>query len=86
MPVAGLDDLGSDVVESTTGFGIPPRAQPFVGHVTLARGRNRRPIPAHLVGQRIGASWTVDRLALVRSRLGADGARYEVVATTGLAG
>ncbi len=65
---------------------MAPQARPFVGHVTLARGRNRRPIPAHLGGRRIEVSWTVGRLTLVRSRLGADGARYEVVATTGLGG
>lgn len=86
VPVTGLDDLGRAVCEATAAFGSPPPERPFVGHVTLARGRNRRPVPAELAGQGVDGSWVVDELTLVRSRLGSAGARYEVVATAGLGG
>lgn len=86
VPVTGLEDLGRAVTEATASFGTPPPDRPFVGHVTLARGRHRRPIPMHLAGQRVEASWTVGQLTLVHSRLGSGGARYEVVTTTRLGG
>jgi 2'-5' RNA ligase len=84
VPVAGLADLGRSVAEAMSLLGTPPPRRPFVGHVTLARGRNRRPIPASLSGQRIEAAWDAGQLTLVRSHLGAAGARYEVVAVAAL--
>lgn len=86
VPVHGLDDLGRAVTEAGASFGSPPPDRPFVGHLTLARGRHRQPIPAHLVGQRVEASWPVGQLTLVRSRLGSGGAHYEVMVTAGLGG
>jgi 2'-5' RNA ligase len=86
VPVAGLDDLGGAVAEATSGFGVLPPRRPFVGHVTLARARNRRSIPASLSGQPIEGAWVAGQLVLVRSHLGPAGARYEVVDAAALGG
>jgi 2'-5' RNA ligase len=86
VPVTGLDDLGRAVSEATDSFATPPPDGPFVGHLTLARGRNRRAIPTHLAGGRVEARWTVSQLTLVRSRLGSGGPQYEVLATMRLRG
>jgi RNA 2',3'-cyclic 3'-phosphodiesterase len=85
-PVSGLDDLAAAVVESSAGFGVAPEVRPFSGHLTLARGKGRRPVPADLAGEPVEAAWPVTSMELVRSHLGAGGARYEVVATVGLQG
>ena len=56
------------------------------GHVTVARGRGRRPVPKELAGQPVSGTWPVDEVAVVRSRLDARGARYDTIATIPLAG
>ncbi|MDQ2725786.1 MAG: hypothetical protein M3Y36_09860 [Actinomycetota bacterium] len=56
VPVTGLEDLGRAVCEATASSGSPPPARPFIGHVTLARGRNRGRVPDHLAGQPVDAS------------------------------
>jgi 2'-5' RNA ligase len=86
VPVAGLDDLASAVVASSARFGRRPEDRRFTGHVTLARGRGRRPVPAELEGQPVTGAWPVEEVAVVRSRLDARGARYDTVATIRLAG
>lgn len=83
-PVAGVDDLAASVVEATRGVGAPPPEGPFTGHLTLARGRGRRPVPASLAGASLGGSWPVTELALVRSELRAEGARYDDLAVVAL--
>ncbi|MGH9094189.1 MAG: RNA 2',3'-cyclic phosphodiesterase [Acidimicrobiales bacterium] len=86
VPVAGLRDLGRGAADATSRFGQPPPERPFRGHVTLARGRGRSSVPAHLAGQPVGISWQVGELAVVRSRLGPGVPRYDVVATIELSG
>jgi len=84
VPVAGVDDLAAGVRDATGRFGSPPEARPFVGHLTLARGRGGRPIPPALGGRPVSASWPVTAVALVRSRPGAGCATYETVAEVSL--
>ena len=86
VPVAGLDDLGQAVVDATDAIGSPPDDRPFTGHLTLARGRGHHAVPAALAGQPAEGSWPVTEVALVRSHLGAVGARYETLAVIALGG
>lgn len=79
VPVAGLDDLAAAVVAAT---GHPPEDRPFRGHVTLARARGRgATVPTVAAGQPVELVWPVREVALVRSHLDADGARYEFLTT-----
>jgi 2'-5' RNA ligase len=75
VPVAGLDELARRVIAATAWFGSPPPDRPYHGHITLARIRHGNPRP--LAGEAIEARWPVEDVRLVRSRLHADGARYE---------
>jgi 2'-5' RNA ligase len=85
IPVAGLGDVGSAVVEATRSFGKPPERRPFRGHLTLARLSSvRRRELAGVLGAPIAASWTVDEIHVVRSHLSPKGARYESVAVVPL--
>lgn len=77
VPVGGLERLADAVVAATGGFGSPPAARAFRGHLTLARAR-RGPV-RDLVGEPVKLGFPVDEVRLVRSHLGADGARYEDV-------
>jgi RNA 2',3'-cyclic 3'-phosphodiesterase len=79
-PVAGLEPVAAAVSQALAGAGLPPEERSFTGHLTLARGRGRRSLPASLAGVAVSARWPVDEATLVRSRPGRDGARYEVVA------
>jgi 2'-5' RNA ligase len=84
--VSNLDDLGTAVIAATRAFGSPPEERPFAGHLTLARGRGRRSVPAAVAGDAVSGSWDVREFALIRSHLGASGARYETLETVGLRG
>jgi 2'-5' RNA ligase len=54
--------------------------RPFRGHLTLARARERRGVDlSSVVGVPLAASFPVDEVTLVVSRLGRGPARYEVV-------
>jgi len=87
VPVDGLDGLGAAVIERTRRVGPPPPDRPFTGHLTLARGRGWRPVPAALAGLPVPpATWIVRELALVRSDLDAAGARYTTLASAPLSG
>lgn len=86
VPVTGLDDLGSAVIEATRAFGKPPEERPFAGHLTLARGRRGRPVPVQLAGQEIRAAWRVEEVSIVRSRPASTGARYETLVAVPLTG
>ena len=86
VPVSGLDDLARTVEAATAALGRPAPGRPFTGHLTLARGRGRRPVPARAAGFPVSATWRVERLALLSSELHPDGARYEDVETFALAG
>lgn len=79
LPVSGLDDLAQLVNDLTATIGEPPRKR-FVGHLTLARVKPNASMPRAL-GMAAGASFEVDEIALVRSRLDPDGARYDTIET-----
>jgi 2'-5' RNA ligase len=76
VPVAGLDALAGAVDDA---LGAPDRA--FRGHLTVARARRQGRIPPAATGAPIQAAWPVTEIALVRSRLGADGPRYDTLTT-----
>ena len=84
-PVDGLASWAAAVGEDGRG--------PFVGHVTVARGRRGRG-PARgdvrpLVGLALPAgarTWVAYGFTLVRSELGAEGARYTTVASFAVGG
>jgi 2'-5' RNA ligase len=80
VPVAGLDGLASAVVAATARVGDPPPRRRFVGHLTLARLQPRAPMP-EVLGTIVHAEMPVAEVALVRSRLAADHAHYETLAT-----
>ena len=79
VPVSGLEDLAAAVIGATTDIGEPARKR-FVGHLTVARVQPRVPMPRAL-GALITAAFDVEEIALVQSRLDADGARYETLET-----
>ncbi len=71
----------------TSTIGAPPDPRPFRPHLTLARARGRRPVrlepralaaAAESMASSAGnpAEWRVDRIELMASELGPDGARY----------
>jgi 2'-5' RNA ligase len=81
VPVSGLDEVASAVLEATRDVGRPPEDRPFNGHLTLARARDRRrgvDLRA-LTGTPIAGSWPVNEVFLVESHLGPHGANYQVV-------
>jgi 2'-5' RNA ligase len=72
-------------VAATASVGRAPEGRPFRGHVTVARLKGlTRAAARRLGGAAVSASWSVEEIALVRSRLGSDRARYEVVAVRAL--
>lgn len=79
VPVSGVDDLAAAVRAATAAIGQPDRTR-FTGHLTLARVKQSVPMPRSL-GAFVQAEWEVGEVALVRSRLDPDGARYDTVAT-----
>ena len=81
LPVAGLDEVARVVIAATASFGDPPDARPFKGHLTLARTKGR---VADRSSLDLSATWTVDRVELIRSHLGGGPARYETVAAFSL--
>lgn len=80
-PVAGLDAVAATVRGATAAIGEPVDPRPFRGHLTLAR--QRRGDRCSLDGAPIRGTFPVDEIALVRSDLRSDGARYTTVATVG---
>jgi 2'-5' RNA ligase len=60
--------------------GPPPKRTP-AAHLTVARKADKTAIAAlrHESLGPLSAAWTVDRIVLVRSHLGPDGARYETL-------
>ena len=78
VPVAGLGPLADVVIAATADLGTPPEDRPFLGHVTLARGKRR--LPPSVVGVPIEATWTVTELSVVASDTRPEGARYTDVA------
>jgi 2'-5' RNA ligase len=79
VPVAGLDEVAEAVRGATAEIGEPVDPRPFLGHVTLARVKNRG--TCRLTGTAVSAEFPVTEVALVASELHADGARYTTLTT-----
>lgn len=79
VPVKGLDELAATIARHTLQIGKPPRRR-FVGHLTIARMKRHAQMPAAL-GAFVSAEFDVAEIALVRSRLDPQGARYETLRT-----
>lgn len=80
LPVSGLDDVATAVIDATRSIGRAPDHRDFRGHLTMARVNGRVPP----VSAAIDCRWTVATFALVRSHLGGGPARYETLATWSL--
>ena len=95
---AGLSDgraavarLAERVEATLAPVGFEPEARPFSPHITLGRVRAPRPDPRLEAALADGAALAfgrvrVDTVWLMRSDLGAAGARYSAIATVPLAG
>jgi 2'-5' RNA ligase len=82
VPVHGLDELACQVRAALAR--LLPNAgldAPFRGHLTLARARGRRAVPASLAGVPLAGCWRVQELSLVQSELAPWGPRYTTLAT-----
>ncbi len=77
VPVKGLDELATAVVECTAAVGEPPEDRRFRGHVTLARTTTAG--IGDLVGTPVAARFPVTEVTLVASHLGRGPAHYEVL-------
>lgn len=80
VPVTGVDALAAEVVVRTRTLGSDPPRSRFTGHVTLARVQANAPMPRAL-GALVSATFDIEEIALVQSRLEPDGPRYETLAT-----
>jgi 2'-5' RNA ligase len=76
LPVVGLDHIAQEVRRATAHVGEPP-GRPFVGHLTLARLRDRN--ACGITGTSIVLSFPVHEVVLVRSTLEPDGATHETL-------
>lgn len=85
LPVTGLDRLAGTVGDATRDLGQLPSHRGYQGHLTLARARQRNLLRG-LPDQAVGGAWTVADVTLVRSHLGSQGARYDVIGRWPLAG
>lgn len=85
VPVRGLEAVAGAVRGAVEPLGCPQEAEVFRGHLTVARSRRRRRLPAGLAGAPLSATWEVGEISLVTSVLEPSGARYEVVAAARLA-
>ena len=80
VPVAGLDGM-AELVRAALGSPRAEGERPFDGHLTLARARGGRPVPASLAGAALAARWSVAEVCLVLSELDARGARYTTLSS-----
>jgi len=84
-PVTGCDTVAAAVRSRVRGVGSWREAQPFLGHLTLARLKNVAACPwATPLDEPL--SWTVDEVAVVVSELTPEGSRYTTWATVPLGG
>jgi len=81
LPVSGLDEVARAVIAATADVGDPPDRRGFKGHLTLARTNGHR---LDLSSLHVAASWPVDQVELIRSRLGRGPATYETLAVVPL--
>lgn len=78
-----LAALAAKIDRACTSVGLPPERRAYHPHITLARwsrgAASVQPFLERYVGL-ASSPWTVDRFALFESRLGREGAHYEMVA------
>ena len=79
IPVDGLDALADTVEQHSRHIGQPPHKR-FVGHLTVARVKPHVAMPP-VLGAPVSAEFDVNAIALVRSRLDPQGARYDTIET-----
>jgi RNA 2',3'-cyclic 3'-phosphodiesterase len=77
VPATGIEALAAAVTSRTASLGEPPPKR-FVGHLTLARLKANAAMPPAL-GAYVSVEFDVAEIALVHSRLGPAGARYETI-------
>jgi RNA 2',3'-cyclic 3'-phosphodiesterase len=83
IPVAGLDEVAESVRNATVSIVAGPGQAQFVGHLTVARVRGRRPASstwADVAGIAFTAEFAVRHLLLVASELSPEGPRYSTLA------
>ena len=89
IPAAGLDGVAAAVRRATVPIIPDARPAPFVGHLTVARARGRRPDlstraggagGAGGAGEAFSAEFAVPHLLLVASELSPEGPRYSTLA------
>jgi RNA 2',3'-cyclic 3'-phosphodiesterase len=83
IPVTGLDHVAAAVRGATVPIVPDTDEAPFVGHLTVARVRGRRPDPstrAAVAGITFSAEFAVAHFALVASDLSREGPRYSTLA------
>src|SRR5688572_19794767 len=80
VPVSGVDALAEAVRARV--FAEPPQ-QPFRGHLTVGRSIGKRPISGKSQSGQVLTpfAFDVDEIALVRSTLSPEGARYDTLST-----
>lgn len=78
IDVNGLDELASAVTDATSSVGEPPPKRRYRAHLTIARLKGAPRLP-RAMGASVGGAFEVDSVALVRSRLEPEGARYDTV-------
>ena len=80
VPVSGVDSLAEAVRARVFDA---PSSQPFRGHLTVGRSVGKRPISGKSKTGHVlePLTFEVDEIALVRSTLSPDGARYDTVST-----
>ena len=76
VPVQGLSRLADNVRKSTRRLASKDQL-PFVGHITI--GRTKRDSVPELVGTAIKGSFRVERLLLIESVIGSEGATHTLV-------
>lgn len=78
VDVDGLEELAAAVTECTAALGDPPPKRAFRAHLTIARLKGTPRLP-RAMGASVSGTFDVGSVALVRSRLEPDGARYETL-------
>jgi 2'-5' RNA ligase len=83
LPVTGVDGVARAVRRATGAIGLGVGDQQFRGHLTIGRSRGKRAIPPKrsAQGRDRAVEFTVDEVALVASRLSAEGATYTTLDT-----
>lgn len=86
VDVRGLEAVAQAVRDATDVLVGGPEDRPFLGHVTVARGRGRRAVVGRGAGAAVSGGWRVAEVTLVASELRPDRARYHVVGRYPLTG